>query len=70
MVVFIINGQGEGHPEHYIPLLEISFQLTGDVWAGHGGSTDGVGGIGVTNPGRGNVYTRSKDVYTGTIVGE
>ncbi len=40
------------------------------MWAGHGGSTDGVGCIRVTNPSRSDVYTWGEDVDAGTIVGE
>ena len=38
--------------------------------AGHGGTTDGVGGVVASNPRGCNRDSRCKDVNTGTVVGE
>jgi hypothetical protein len=45
-------------------------QETGDVWGGHGGTGDGVGGIWGADPGGKNAQTWGKDVVALSVVGE
>ena len=42
---------------------------TANMWGGHGGSRDGVGGGRGTNPSRGNVGSWAKDIAAAPIVG-
>lgn len=45
-------------------------QETSDMWGGHGGTGDGVGGILASDPGGLDVQTRGKDIGALSEVGE
>ena len=44
--------------------------LTRDVWAGHGGTADGVGSPVTGVPGGGDVHAGGEDVHAAAVVGE